>query len=438
MMMDTTTTTNNSSNRTSNNRLDLSRADLNWAVQQGLLTQEQVEPLWQRLLWRYETTGQHEQQPRLSSSNVAYYIGTVVIGLGMFWILFLAWSRLWGGWAVALIAAAYMAVLTWTGHVLWHRGFGGRQHWHYQQIGGLLIATAVSILPIAVYGIQEQMGLWYRPTGTDPRYYNPMYPGDHSPKELVNFLPLQLVTLVGAVVALGRYPFPFLTIVITNLLWYIVFDWTATYADTVDGPLWSSAIYGAACVGIAYVLDRVKQQQLQQQQQQQDNGKDWAFWIYLVGGVIFWTGFMLPQFWYDNNELKKFFNFFINITLIVLAVTIKRRIFMITGLIGALVYLMHLNDLFGDYVLFPFVLTLVGGSIVTWGLYRNRLVNDEMLTQLLANSENNREQTNGMSLHERPTVGSRVADTGDDSAVDVADVEQPESPTLSHEGNRDD
>jgi hypothetical protein len=247
--------------------------------------------------------------------------------------------------------------------------------------------------------LQEQLGLWYRPGDIDPKYYNPLAnPGMRQMRELVNFLPLQLVTLLGATVLVtGRFPFPFLTVLIIILLWYMVYDWNATlsvpYGPENDWEAWMSAVYGAACVGVAYTMEKIHHKR----QRQNDDGsdaRDWAFWIYLVGGWAFWIDIMMPSVWYDT-EVDHFGNFALNVALIGLAVVLKRNIFMLTGILGVSVYLLHLDDLFGEYVLFPFVLTLVGSAIVAWGLYRNRAMNDEMLTRLLVDSENRQQDEQG-------------------------------------------
>jgi hypothetical protein len=98
-----TNSNSNNDQHTLHDVTTVTRGDLvDWAVQQGLLTEDQAEPLWQRLAARQRHAEQ--RQPRLSSVNVAYYMGTAIIAMGLLWILYLAWSRLWGGRIVLMIA----------------------------------------------------------------------------------------------------------------------------------------------------------------------------------------------------------------------------------------------------------------------------------------------------------------------------------------------
>ena len=74
-------------------------------------------------------------------------------------------------------------------------------------------------------------------------------------------------------------------------------------------------------------------------------------------------------------------------------------------------YVVHLNDLFGDYEIFPFIVRLLGGAVVGWGLFRNRLANDESMTQLLLDSENQENQQGALPLD------NLVRDTDNDEEV---------------------
>ena len=101
----------------------------------------------------------------------------------------------------------------------------------------------------------------------------------------------------------------------------------------------------------------------------------------------------------------------VNVFMIFVAVVLKRRVFMVLGIFGVFMYVVHLNDLFGDYVIFPFIVTLLGGAVVGWGLFRNRLANDESMTQLLLDSENQENQQGALPLD------NLVRDTDNDEEV---------------------
>lgn len=381
----------NSNNNDGDDALLLSRHDLDWAVQQGLMgamSDAQVDTLWHQ--WRFrQQQNQHEPQPRrrLAASTVSYYAGTALIGLGLLWILYEAWANEWGGWVVFLIAAVYLGILYWAGHVFWDK---------YQRLAGLLLTIAVCIVPIAVYGLQYQLGLWYHPDGVDPAYYNPL---DHvdTVRELVNLLPMEMSAIVAALVTLLCYPVPLLTAVPLYTSWFMTYGWTyhwwmGDYKNDMVGII--TMLYGLLVLVGAYGLERYISAS-----SSSSSRFDWAFWMYTVGATAFWSGMSFSDFSY-RNEANQFWICTVNIGFITLAVVLGRRVFMVLGALGVFIYLLHLNDLFGEIIIFPFVITLMGGFVVGWGVYRNRLDRDDTLTQLLLDSQDQqRAQSGELPLH---------------------------------------
>ena len=227
--------------------MEITRSDLDWAVNRGLLTADQVEPLWHQ--WQVRQQQQDRRPACLSAAHVSYYLGTAIICLGLVWILYAAWANLWGGWVVCLIAGAYLVILYGAGYYLWNHDNNKRR------LAGLLFTVAVCIVPIAVYGIQEQAGLWYRPSGVDPAYYNPL---DHvnTLQELRNLLPMEISVLLATIVTLGYFPrAPLLTLVPLLVMWYMVVAWTQTCAS-FEIVSTINALYGVLCIAMALSVDR--------------------------------------------------------------------------------------------------------------------------------------------------------------------------------------
>jgi hypothetical protein len=78
-----------------------------------------------------------------------------------------AFNRM-GGWALTGTGVAYALPLTAAGHYLWRcKGL--------TTPGGLLIAAAVSMVPMAIYGVQDALDLWTYAHG-DPGTYHNFYP----------------------------------------------------------------------------------------------------------------------------------------------------------------------------------------------------------------------------------------------------------------------
>src|SRR4051812_6916672 len=90
--------------------------------------------------------------PRFDLSHLLWYAGALIVigAMGLFSTL--AFSQM-GGLALTATAVIYAVAFTAAGHHLWH----AREQ---TIVGGLLVAVAVSMAPLAVYGIQEHLGVW--------------------------------------------------------------------------------------------------------------------------------------------------------------------------------------------------------------------------------------------------------------------------------------
>ena len=120
--------------------------DLRAAVAAGALDAERLNPLLDFLNGR-AATSPVAPAPRFDLAHLLWYAGALIVMGAMGLFSTLAFSAM-GGYALTATALAYAAVFTVAGHYLWH-------HKNLRVPGGLLIAIAVSMAPLAVYGIQD-------------------------------------------------------------------------------------------------------------------------------------------------------------------------------------------------------------------------------------------------------------------------------------------
>jgi len=123
--------------------------------------------------------------------------------------------------------------------------------------------------------------------------------------------------------------------------------------------LWVSLIFGALILILSYVVDRRTRE-------------DYAFWGYLFGLMAFWGGLSLMQ---SSSELNKFLYCLVNLGLMLLAIFLDRRAFLVFGALGVFGYLGHLSyEVFKDSMMFPFALSVLGLLIIFLGIkyQRNR------------------------------------------------------------------
>jgi len=138
---------------------------------------------------------------------------------------------------------------------------------------------------------------------------------------------------------------------------------------------WVSVLVGLLTMMIGFGLDRALRQR------HAPVSEDFAFWCYLFGLMGFWGALTSMD---SGSEVKRFIYLLINLALIGLAVKSKRTVFLVFGAIGVYIYLGHLAwEVFKDSVFFPFVLALLGLSLIlgtVWGqrYWRRRLRTTEV------------------------------------------------------------
>ena len=281
------------------------------------------------------------QQPQFDLSHTAYYLGALVVMSAMGWFMNEAWGR-YGGLVLSIIALGYGFVFLRAGETLWRRGL--------RQPGGLLFTLAVWMTPLLVFGVQHELGWWPE---MDPGAYANYYRDVRG-----SWVIMEIATLATAGVALRLRPFPFLTFPLAFALWFLSLDAASLlYSDLnvwdFEGRRLVTFLFGSATLGVTYLLDR-------------RTAEDYAFWLYLFGLVAFWGALSIDSF----GDLTYCL---INIGLMLAAIVLQRRTFMVFGSIGVFMYLGHLAyEVFEDSLWFPAVLVFVGVAIIAAGVWYQR------------------------------------------------------------------
>ena len=286
--------------------------------------------------------------PRFEMAHVLWYAGALIVMTAMGLFSTLAFSQM-GGEALAVTAVIYAAVFTIAGHYLWH---GKALH----TPGGLLIAIAVSMAPLAVYGIQDALGLWgqFGKPGTVQGFYV-WIKG--------SWIFMEIAAIVAALIALRFYPFPFIVVIVGVALWFMSMDlapWIAGQARADwetrrQVSLW----FGLATIVLAYLVDLRRR-------------GDFAFWLHLFGVITFWCA---VSFTSGGTTFEKALYCAMNVGFLFLAVFLGRKVYAVFGVIGIAIYLGDLaNKVFKDSLLFPFALSLIGVAVIAAGLlyYRHQ------------------------------------------------------------------
>src|SRR5262245_3101042 len=320
--------------------------DLRAAVSAGALEADRLNPLLAFLNGR-AAASPVAPAPGFDLAHLLWYAGALIVISAMGLFSTLAFSAM-GGWALTATAVAYAVAFTAAGHYLWH-------HKDLRVPGGLLITIAVSMVPLAVYGIQDALGMWGQfGRGGTVRDFYVWIKG--------SWVYMEVATIVAALVALWRYRFPFIVMILAVALWFMSMDLTPWIFGrtefTWDERRIVSLCFGLAVLVVAYLVDR------------RPRGGDFAFWLHLFGMMAFWGGLSLSN---SGSELGAFIYALINVGLLFMSVLLGRRVYAVFGTLGIAGYLGHLSyKVFRDSMLFPFALSLIGVAIIAAGLLYHR------------------------------------------------------------------
>lgn len=335
-------------------RVQLQQADLQAAVQDGLITAAQAQGLWSR----WSPPGARAQAPalnqgpRFSFTNVLYYFGGMVAIGAMTLFMTLGWQK-FGDWGLSAIALAYLvACLKVADHL---------QGRHLATPAGILATLAVCLVPLLVWAVQSGLGLWPPGRGGDYRDYHVLIDW--------RWQTLEFATLAAGVVMLWRHRLPFMVMPIAVTVWYMSMD-VAHALMQEHGFDWQltrdvSLVFGIATCAVAMWVD-ARSRQAQEAEWRQD----YAFWLYIFGALMFWGGLSLRD---SGSEWGKLGYAAINVALVFWGAAIGRRVFTVLGALGVAGYLGYLSHrVFQDSLLFPFALTLLGLGVVALGIWWQR------------------------------------------------------------------
>jgi hypothetical protein len=315
----------------------ISKDDLTSMVAARIVDARQAEQIWAHL----DARDADAARPRFDLTHLLWYAGALIVIAAMGLFSTEAWSR-FGGWALTATAVGYALAFTIAGAYLWDRR-------GLRIPGGLLIAVAVTMAPLAVYGMQDALGWWSHGAPGPYRDFFRWIKG--------SWLIMDGAAVVAAVIALRFFRFPFIVMPLAIALWFASMD----LAPWLFGEVWESfekrkflsIAFGLCVLALAWLVDtRAK--------------GDFAFWLHIFGMLTFWGGLT----WTDSNsELSKALYCALNVVLLGFAIFMQRRVYAVFGTLGIASYLGHLSyEVFKNSLLFPFALSLIGIGIIGLGL----------------------------------------------------------------------
>jgi len=318
--------------------------DLKAAAAAGILSESDLDRLTAFLASRAPASAPTKA---FDVAHLLWYAGALIVMSAMGLFSTLAFSQM-GGWALAITAAVYAVLFLLAGHYLWTKS-------NLRTPGGLLIAVAVAMAPLAAYGIQDALNLWgtFGKPGTTHEFYV-WVKG--------SWVFMELAAIAASVIALWFYRFPFILLITGIALWFLSMDivpWiTGHRYSNWETARQVSVVFGLGTLIVAFAVN-IRQR-----------SGDFAFWLYLFGVITFWGGITAVS---EGTAVQKALYCAMNVGFLFLAVYLGRRVFAVFGTIGIAIYLGDLADkVFKNSLLFPFALSLIGIGVIAAGLWYYR------------------------------------------------------------------
>jgi hypothetical protein len=342
--------------RTTHTEPSFSASDIRRAAIEGVVSEDSAEALIRWAGEQNRATGNPmvapvEYRKGLNWVSVAYYFGATLMISACAWFLGDKWEIL-GSAGVLTTTIIYMIAAAAVG--LWLRRRG------YLVAGGLLVTVAVSLVPLITYSIEDLVGLW---PAAPPGAYKDFYPWIRA-----SWIAMELATAAAAAVALRCVAFGFLTAPMAFALWFLSMD-LAAWLGGASWDSWSGRQQVSIGVGLVTLLIGLGTERTLRKREASP-AEDYPFWCYLFGLLAFWGGLTSMQ---GSSELGRAFYALLNAGLVGIAVARRRATFLVFGALGLHVYVGHLAyDVFGTSILFPFVLALLGLSLIMVTVWAQR------------------------------------------------------------------
>lgn len=312
---------------------------LHRAVTHGLISTQQANDLWDFLSQKKADT------PAFIPVHILYYLGGCIAIGAMTLFMNLGWET-FGGQGIAFIALAYTLIS------LAFAEYFQKQN-TLQIPTGIMATLAVAMVPLCVYGIQTQLGMFAD---------NTTYKSFHAIIDS-RWIIIELATVAAGLLTLWRYRLSFILMPISVALFYLSMD-LAPWFTKEEQFYWDlhpfiAKWFGLCMLVVALVTDLKDR-----------SDKDYAFWLYFFGVMTLWGGVS-----YSHSGLLtlKLLYLGFNLLLIAVGTCLMRKVFVVFGGIGTLLVLGNLSrTYFKDSLAFPFTLTILGLLTVAIGIWWQR------------------------------------------------------------------
>ena len=324
----------------------MDRLDL--GVARGIITVEQRDALRALDDGAVSATAA-EARHGFNGVTVAYWTGGIAVLSAFGWFLVSRWTIL-GPSGVLVVALVYAVLLATVARVLAKQGFV-----HAAAVTTVLV---VGMAPIIAWSLLSLTGWWdpFPVARTRFESIDPLW-------NQVRWLPIDLATILAALIALRRVKFGVLALPIAAALaaaagHAIVLFIDVDLVNALGGrpPL----LLAIGLLSIAYAIDS-----------RNTSDQDYALWFYLAGLAALVPG--LGLFWVESAGIAAHATLAVAIILAFAAIRLHRRLLLFAAFLGFIAYLGYLAfDVFKKTLQFPVALATIGIVVILSAVWLQR------------------------------------------------------------------
>jgi predicted membrane protein DUF2157 len=333
-------------------------------VRDGIITRAQLDAL----LARAGSEPHYTLEPRrgFNALTVAYWAGAIAVIFALGWFLAARWQQLGAG-GVFTVSVVYAAA------------FAGASRWlireQYRTAASFMTFLVVATVPVLAWSVMNLIGVWYEPPNaylhlaTDVRL-------------MTRWIPIDIATIVAALIALRLVQFPLLTAAASLGFWYLVLHIAPLIIGAVprgEKEGWIILIIGV-CLLTGGAVIHVRQSR----SPSADAAEDYAFWPFLIGLVA--IGMATLELWPQHRSVVPHAMLAASLVSVAVSLRIRRREFLVAGAAGFVGYLAWLAfDVFRKTLGFPIVLAGFGLTVILLAVWFQRRY-PELLRRLSTDS----------------------------------------------------
>ena len=232
----------------------------------------------------------------------------------------------------------------------------------YRVAGALVTGLAVGMVPLVVWSIQKSLGLWPDGSGRPSDPFDMVRPGGGVARLTLNMVVIDIATIIASVLAFRRLRFGFLLApgaIAAAFLPRLLIETALDETLGRNAEAWLFAATGVGLLTLALAIDRHDRDRA-----------DFAYWPYLVGVIV--SLMSIAQLWERYASIRHLLPI-VGLLIIVASLTLRRLIFLAFGGILIYAYLTWLAfDLFRSSTLFPIILATLGLSIILAAVWVQR------------------------------------------------------------------